>query len=251
MASIFDTREFNERLFFAQPDVSPTPPGARDELVEVALDIRLHVRVHPAPAASALVLLFHGNGEVVASYDDLAADYAAIGARLAVMDYRGYGASGGVPTLRTCLQDAGAVAAAVRAMSDLPLVIMGRSLGSACAAELARRVPAPAGVILESGFSDLHGLLRRRGTEHDGPLPADDLEAFEPLHKLRTGKAPLLVLHGANDTLIPPIEGIAAYDAAGTQDKRLVIIPDRGHNDVSFHPLYWEALRAWVAHLAT
>jgi uncharacterized protein len=249
MASIFDSPTFNTRLFFPRPVTSAPPPGAHDELLSVAPGVRIHLRIHPAPAARALVLLFHGNGEVVADYDHAAPDYAAAGARLAVMDYRGYGASSGVPTLRTCLSDARPILAAARAATTLPLVIMGRSLGSACAAELADAASAPAGVILESGFTDLGGLVRRRGFALDGPLPADDLATFDPLPKLHASTAPLLVLHGALDTLISPAEATAAHDAAGTASRRLVLIPGRGHNDLSAHPLYWEALRSFVDHV--
>jgi uncharacterized protein len=251
MPSIFDTPAFNERLFFPRPLASPPPPGAHDTRVAVARGVSVHLRVHAAPAARALVLLFHGNGEVVADYDGIAADYAAVGARLAVMDYRGYGASDGVPALRSSLADAHLVLAAARAASSLPLIVMGRSLGSACAAELTRTAPAPAGLILESGFTDLHRLVRRRGLELGGPLSADDRAAFEPLLKLGASTAPLLVLHGAQDTLIVPAEATAAHDAAGTTDKRLIFIPDRGHNDVSAHPLYWASLRSFVNHVTS
>lgn len=248
MRSIFDTPDFNARLFFPRPGASPPAPGAVDMRVAVAPGMSLHLRVHAAPSARALVLLFHGNGEIVADYDDAAADYAAVGARLAVVDYRGYGASDGVPTLRSCLADAHLVLAAARAASTLPLIIMGRSLGSACAAELARTLPAPAGMILESGFTDLHRLVRRRGLEL-GALTAEDRAAFEPLLKLGASTAPLLVLHGELDTLIVPAEARAAHDAAGTPDKRLIFIPGRGHNDVSAHPLYWSSLRSFIDHV--
>jgi hypothetical protein len=250
MASIFDSPAFNSRLFFPRPLTSAPPSGAHDELLTVAPGVQIHLRVHAAPSARALVLLFHGNGEVVADYDAAAPDYAAVGARLAVMDYRGYGASSGVPALRSALADARVVLAAARALTTLPLIVMGRSLGSACAAELTGTRSPPAGLILESGFTDLQGLVRRRGVSLDSPLPPDDLAAFDPLPKLRASRAPLLVLHGALDTLIAPTEATAAHDAAGTADRRLVLIPGRGHNDVSAHPLYWASLRAFVDHVA-
>ena len=247
MPSIFDTPELNARLFFPRPDTSTPPPGALDTLIEVAPGVRLHLRTHPAPAARVVVLLFHGNGEVVADYDAAAPHFAAAGARLAVVDYRGYGRSEGTPMLRTCLADAHLVARTVRAGASLPVVIMGRSLGSACAAELAAAFPAPAGVILESGFTDLRGFVLRRGLTVEGSFTPDDVTVFDPIHKLRACSAPVLVLHGAMDRLIAPEEGQAAHDAVGATDKELVLIPGRGHNDVSFHPLYWEALRAFVA----
>ncbi len=249
MSSIFDTPAFNTRLFFPRQDTSAPPPGARDVRVTVAPEISLHLRVHAAPTARALVLLFHGNGEVVADYDAAAPDYAAVGACLAVSDYRGYGASDGIPTLRSSLADAHLVLAAARAASTLPLILMGRSLGSACAAELARTIPAPAGLILESGFTDLHRLVRRRGLDLDGPLSPAESAAFDSRPKLGASTAPLLILHGALDTLIPPEEAGAAHDAAGTADKRLILIPGRGHNDVSAHPLYWASLRSFIDHV--
>jgi hypothetical protein len=62
--SIFDSDEFNDRLFVPRRDASPTPPGAHDRVIDVD-GATLHVRVHP-PAGGATLLLFHGNGEVVA-----------------------------------------------------------------------------------------------------------------------------------------------------------------------------------------
>jgi fermentation-respiration switch protein FrsA (DUF1100 family) len=54
-------------------------------------------------------------------------------------------------------------------------------------------------------------------------------------------------LHGADDTLIDPSEATAAIAAAGSADKQLVMIADRGHNDISAGDGYWEALAAFIA----
>ena len=234
--SIFDSREFNERLFFPRPDASAPPPGAVDTFVD-----GLHVRTHGNGLPT--LLLFHGNGEVVADYDDQAAHFAAAGASLAVMDYRGYGRSEGSPTLRGIIDDATKICAEIK-----PAIVMGRSLGSACAAELYARGAAPAFVI-ESGFVDLVALILRRGLPPQR-LTADELAAFDPLPKLARGTAPLLVLHGARDELIDPDEARRAHDAAGTRDKRLVYIANRGHNDLSFAREYWDALAKFVGGLS-
>lgn len=81
------------------------------------------------------------------------------------------------------------------------------------------------------------------------PLAEGDRAAFDPLPKLRASTAPLLVLHGALDTMIPPSEGVAAHEATGTADRRLVLIPDRGHNGISAHPLYRASLRSFIDHV--
>jgi len=256
----FDSEEFNRRLFFSSPRATSPPTGAVDLQVQVP-GASLHVRIHPAAAARWVLLLFHGNGEVVADYDDHAALFARAGAALAVMDYRGYGASTGTPTLRAALTDAPLVLEAVRrwfgerrpSTGDSPsdrLVVMGRSLGSACAAELyGTRPDGIAGFVLESGSSDLAGLVRRRGLAVPGDFSQDARRTFDPLPKLRRGNHPLLVLHGANDTMIAPAEAERAFETAGTRKKKLVLIPGRGHNDVSFADLYWTSLAEFLATL--
>ena len=246
MASLFDSREFNQRLFFARPDVTPPPAHAID--FEVTTEVALHVRWHRRRTELPTLLLFHGNGEVVADYDESADRFADVGVNLAVMDYRGYGRSAGNPTLRTALADAHGVLDAVRARSGTPLIVMGRSLGSACANELYASSPASVGgFVLESGFVDLGALIRRRGLTMPAELSHEELAAFDPIPKLARGNRPLLVLHGANDTMIAVDEAQRAFGAAGAQDKELVVIPNRGHNDVSLEVRYWEALAKLVA----
>lgn len=205
---------------------------------------RLHVRQYAAPATSRTLLLFHGNGEVVADYDAAAPRFARAGVALAVMDYRGYGRSTGAPTLRTLISDARSVADVVR-----PRVVMGRSLGGVAAHELyARPTAGMAGVILESSLFDLGNLIRRRGLVPPASFTEDERRAFEPATKLALGRLPLLVLHGERDEVIALQEARSALQAAGTADagKALVVVPGQGHNDVSSAARYWDAIAGFV-----
>ncbi len=248
--SLFDTDLFNNRLFFPDSRATTRPPRAVDHRVAVS-GASLHLRWHPSAPATATVLLFHGNGEVVSDYDGAAAQFAQAGAELAIVDFRGYGLSTGVPTLRTLIADARPSVDALLVGDPKPVVVMGRSLGAACAAELyATPPPGVAGFILESGFSDLEGLIHRRGLA-GRDITAADREDFDPIPKLQRGRHPLLVLHGAEDDLVVPAEGRAAFAAAGAPeaDKRLVLIPGRGHNDVSQSPVYWAALKGFITSL--
>jgi ADP-ribosylglycohydrolase len=126
---------------------------------------------------------------------------------------------------------------------------MGRSLGSACAAELARTSRAAAGFVVESGFSDLVAFASRRGIALE-VVPEADRDVLCPLRKFGTNTAPLLMLHGAEDELIVPSEARALFEASAARDRRLVLLPGRGHNDVSLHPLYWDELGAFVDRVA-
>jgi alpha-beta hydrolase superfamily lysophospholipase len=253
--SILDHPVIARTIFFPRPDFSPPPLGARDVMLEVEPGVHLHARVHGAPDAAAVVVLFHGNGEVVSDYDAAAPRFAQAGGALAVVDFRGYGRSEGEPGLRHLVGDARpAVEELLRHLTQAgevrPVVVMGRSLGSACAVEVACAVPPlVAGVVFESGFSDLAGVARRRGVAVES-VAEEDLEVLGPLRKLARIRTPLLVLHGAEDTLIAPEEGRAAFEASGAEDKRLVLIPGRGHNTVSHHLLYWEELAAFLRHVA-
>lgn len=238
--SIFDRDAFTRALFFPRRDASPPPPGARDAMIG-----GVHVRAHAAPGARCTLLLFHGNGEVVADYDDAAPSFAAAGAALAVADYRGYGQSSGAPTLRGLIEDARPIAQHF----DGPLIVMGRSLGGAAAHELyARPLPNMIGVVLESTFSDISGLVLRRGLAPP-PLSADERATFDPLAKLPLGRLPLLILHGGDDSLIVPDEARASLDAAGSADKTLVFVDGHGHNDLARAEPYWRALAAFVQRL--
>ena len=247
MESIFDHPRFADNLFYPARRSSLPPNGTRDLSVVVAEGVALHVRFYEHASSRVRVGFFHGNGEVIADYDDVAERYHRLGADLAVVDYRGYGRSEGQPTARTCITDPHPVGVCFARTPtatgrELPLVIMGRSLGSMCAVELSRKPPAgTVGIVLESGFTDLDAFVRRRGHQPN-ELSAHDREDFDPLGKLRASTLPLLVLHGERDTLIPPEDGRRAYDASGARDRRMFLIPGRGHNDLSAHPLYWEAI---------
>ncbi len=240
---LFDTELFNQRLFYPRPDHTPPGPTVVDHFVEVP-GARIHLRQHTTPGATP-VLHFNGNGEVVADYDKAAPKFARAGAELWVADYRGYGLSTGVPTLRNFISDSRLVAAHL----GRPFVVFGRSLGSAGAAELMGLAsPQLRGVVIDSGASDFTGLIRRREMEVPDTFSPEIRAVFDPLPKMKRGTAPLLVMHGLNDAVIHHREATLAFETAGTpaSQKTLCLIEGHGHNDVGTSPKYWEALRAFL-----
>lgn len=247
MPSLFDAPVFNERLFYPMPDEAPPPAGARD--LEVAVPGgRIQVRLFSAPSVACTLLLFPGNGEKPSDYDDMAGRYAEAGARLAVAGYRGYGRSLGEPTLRRALADAEAAFEALAAEVEGPIVVLGRSLGSSCAAQLAARAhPRLAGLVWECGFVDLYALIGRRGMAIPAQLPEPDLADFDPARKLALCPLPLLVFHGTEDSVIDPAEAALALRASGADQKQLVRIQGGGHNDLLGRTEYWRALELFLA----
>ena len=244
MYSIFDSQEFNENLFFPRQDTSPTPQNSDNIEVEVGAEIFVHIRRYPSPEARFSLLFFHGNGEIVSDYDNLAEHFNAIGAELIVADYRGYGRSSGFPTLRTSLEDAHKIFEQLKSTGKFKekVCIMGRSLGSASTLELCARRFDIAGCILESGYADPIPLVERRGLKIDKTTPEEDA-LFNNSEKIRSVKCPLLIMHGADDFLISPNEAKFNYDNAGSKMKHLEILEGVGHNDMMMASSYFITLK--------
>ncbi len=125
-------------MFFPRPDLpfGPSAAGAWDHFVEVEQTIRLRLRVFPADPSAPDILFFHGNGETARDYDMGAAAFQALPASLWAAEYRGYGPSTGAPSVDTFLTDAHRTLDEVLSLREEqgrhgPLLVMGRSLGSA------------------------------------------------------------------------------------------------------------------------
>jgi len=247
--SILDSPEFNASLFFPRADPSGPAYDADDLFVPTGDSERLHVRIHVEESAMTTLLFFHGNGEIAADYDGLRDAYRRLGVELVIADYRGYGKSTGVPMLRDLLPDAHAALAYLRDEERVRdrLVVMGRSLGSLPAIELAATDPDVAGLIVESGFADPKGIMERRGLPAS-LLTVEDAATYGNGEKMKRVRCPVLVLHGAEDDLISADEGRALH-AAAPGEKRLVILDGVGHNDILFGAPapYFEALRTFLA----
>lgn len=240
---LLDNADLIGRLFFPSDRHTPPPAGARDHFVSVP-GADLHLRVHGG--AGPALLLFHGNGENVCDWDEAAPTFARRGVRLCVVDYRGYGLSTGTPTMRNVLDDAPLIHAALTAIIEGPVVVMGRSLGSAPAWELAAQRPDLLGVVIDSGFTDVDAFTRRRGIDPN-TLPAEERRVLERLPKITASHQPLLLLHGEGDRAIAITEAEAARTASAATDKTLVRLPGKGHNDLWSHPDYGQSLAAFLA----
>lgn len=199
------------------------------------------------------ILYWHGNGEIAADYDAIGPTYAQMGITLLVVDYRGYGTSDGSPTCGNLLTDAiAAFELAEEILEDhgvapSRLYVMGRSLGSAAAIEVAVHAGGQlAGMIVESGFADTFALLARLGVRVEGATEVGD--GFGNAAKMGLISIPTLIIHGQKDVLIPATDGQELYRQSAVQDKRLVLIPAAGHNDLMLvgKAQYFEAIRTFV-----
>ena len=233
MVSIFDSYEFNQNLFFPRPDNSVCPSGAEDIFVEVENNCKLHIRHYVSERAVFSILFFHGNGEVISDYDDIAKYFKVLGCDFLVCDYRGYGKSDGIPSLRSTLIDASIL---YRHLIDNNLLkknvcVMGRSLGSAPTIEVCSRFSTITCCVIESGYADPIPLVERRGL-HITNITAEENTTFSNSEKIKSLKCSILIMHGAEDNLINPSEARVNYKNACSINKELAILKGVGHNDM-------------------
>lgn len=254
-----DHPSVNAAIFFPRPATGlPTPRGSEDLGIQVADGVTIAARYYPSELPLPTVLHFHGNGEIVPDYDDIAPIFHSVGASLVCTDYRGYGQSTGTPSALGLIEDAPIILDHVIAFlrergHTGPLVVMGRSLGSAPAIELAStRGGDLAGLIVESGFAQTPPLLALFGISLES-LGLADMEGMDNEDKMADVRIPLLVLHAQGDTLLPPWNGERLLERATSGDKRLVMIPNADHNTIMAFGghRYWGAIEAFLKALGS
>lgn len=225
-----------------------------DLLIPVEKDVVIGGRFYPVHPSAPTILFFHGNGEIASDYDDIGPLYNRLRINFLVVDYRGYGRSTGRPTISSMMKDAHTIFEWVlqwlqKRMYDGPLIVMGRSLGSASALEIAAHHESRFdGLIIESGFSHVEPLLNRMGIDMKA-LHVQEPEGSRNIDKIQTFHKPTLIIHAELDHLIPFSEGKALYDAGPAASKRLCKIPDADHNTIFFSGMssYMNAVQGLIA----
>ena len=251
---LLDQAKVSQVLFYPRRTyLASSFPGALSIGIQVEPGIVLGGQLYPAAPDSPAILFFHGNGEIAEDYDDIAPMYTQLGITLLVMDYRGYGTSGGVPTASHLLSDAVSVFEAMgrllneNGLAPTRLYVMGRSLGSAAAIEIAARADERlAGLIVESGFANTFALLARLGLQVRGA--DEERDGFGNAVKMSRITLPVLIIHGQDDVLIPASDAHELHRRCASPDKQLVLIPRAGHNDLMMVGLtpYMQAIRQFI-----
>jgi len=229
---------------------------AKDIYIPVGEQISIGARFHIAGKEAPNILFFHGNGEIVSDYDDLGPVYNRIGINFLPVDYRGYGRSGGEPTVSSMMRDCLTIYDFTRKwLSDNgctgPFIVMGRSLGSASALELASRHEDDIdGLIIESGFALAEPLLRLLGVDLRN-LNFVESKSFRNLDKIKQFRKPVLIIHAEFDHIIPYSDALQFYSASPSADKTLLKIPGANHNDIFYRGLteYLSAIKSFTGRL--
>ena len=230
---------FQDRLLYLPEvggrDLEATPADIGLDFEDLALETADGVRIHgwfvPAQPERAVVLFFHGNAGNISHRLDTLRMFRELGLSVLLLDYRGYGRSEGRPSEEGTALDARAawdwlIEDAGRTPDEI--VIAGRSLGAAVAAELAH-TRQPGAVILESPFRSV-------------PILAQEVYPFLPARWLArihypteeyvaTIEAPLFIIHSRDDEIIPFAHGEAVHAAARDPQP---LLPIRGGHNTGF-----------------
>jgi fermentation-respiration switch protein FrsA (DUF1100 family) len=184
----------------------------------------------PARDDRPVIVYFHGNAGHIGYRVGKVRPYLDAGYGVFLASYRGYGGNAGAPSEEGLYADARA-ALDYLAVADDPAVFYGESLGTAVAIQMAteRNVHA---IVLESPFSSAVDIARKQFPIYPVDLMTKD--KYDSAAKVGAVTAPLLVVHGERDAIIPPRFGhrLIAAAPAGTTVR---IIETAGHNDLYNH----------------
>ncbi|HUE04858.1 MAG TPA: alpha/beta hydrolase [Bryobacteraceae bacterium] len=224
-----------------------TDLGAQDVWLQTRDGVRLHAWWVEAPGSRVATLFFHGNAANLAHSPGHLREIRAAGSSVLIVDYRGYGKSGGRPTERGLYRDADAAYDHLTGIGYGPgqIVAHGESMGAAVAADLASR-RACVGLILEcpfTSYADMAGTVV--------PLVGRVFASgFATRRKIARVHVPLLVIHGDRDGTVPYGMGRAVFDGAN-EPKSFWTAEGATHIDIVeiAGPLYRARLRAFYEDL--
>ena len=240
-------------VFFPARTLAAVPAdfGLRAEELSIPAGdgVRLHGWWIDGPGRRVLIW-YHGNaGNIADRLPNARWFVEQLGVAVVLVDYRGYGRSAGAPDEAGLYRDGLAIydAVAARAVPARDVILFGRSLGGAVAIEVALRRPAGA-VALEAAFRSVPALAR----VHYWFVPRRAIRTqMDNESKIGRVPAPMLLLHGDRDRLVPLSHGRRLFERAA-RPARLHVVAGAGHNDtwvVGGAP-YADAWRTFLAETA-
>jgi fermentation-respiration switch protein FrsA (DUF1100 family) len=237
------------RYFVYLPDrtrVAPEGAGLSgvEEIVFKAADgTKLIAWYQPARGHKPTLLYFTGNSGNVANRAGKIRAIAADGYGVFMLNYRRYGGSEGRPSETRITADAVSAYDCLRGLGVAPhdIVAYGESLGTAVATRLSlqRHVEA---LVLEAPFTSIVdvGRLMWKGF----PLSLIMADQYRTIDRIGDVKAPLFIVHGGRDAIIPLDLARQVFHAAN-EPKRLEVVRAAGHNDL-FDRGAWDKVRSFL-----
>lgn len=234
-------------MYFPDPErVSPKSfnlAGVTERVIDAPDGARLISWYAPAAPGQPTILYFHGNGGSLASRSERVRRYVSRGYGVLMLSYRGYSGSTGSPSESANVADAKLAYDALNKDGVEPddIIVYGESLGSGVAVQVAadREV---GGLALDAPYTTIVDVAVLAYPYL--PVRPFVFDRYETVKYLPRVKAPLLVLHGEADQVIPVEMGKAVY-AAASAPKEIATFPRAGHSDHHLHGSY-DVLFRWI-----
>jgi fermentation-respiration switch protein FrsA (DUF1100 family) len=195
--------------------------------------LRLLAWYLPPARGRPVVLYFHGNAGSIANRVPRLADFADAGLGVLMPEYRGYGGNEGVPTETGLYADAAAAMDFLdkEAIAPNRIVVYGESLGTGVATRVASE-HGVAAVVLEAPYTSIAAIAAR----HYSFVPVGLMlkDRFDSLSRIAQLRAPILILQGERDQVVPPELGRELF-AAAPEPKQFWVAPGAGHEDLYDH----------------
>lgn len=207
----------NHSMFFPSSEIEVIPKNVNLSFVDVYIKTKDNIQLNgwfiPSQNSKYTIIFFHGNAGNISHRIEKIELLYKFGLNVFIIDYRGYGKSGGKPSEEGLYVDAeAAYDYLIKNFEINPenIILYGESLGCAVGVYLAseRKVKA---MILEGGFSSVRDVARR----YYPFIPSFMIfDRFDSLSKIKKIDVPKLFIHSKNDEIIPFKFAVKLYDAA-------------------------------------
>jgi len=216
-----------EKPYFETPEDYKWP--YEDVWLKTDDGVQLHAWWIGSKKYKRTVLLFHGNAGNISHRLHRISFYGKIPIRFFLLDYRGYGQSQGRPSEKGLYQDAKAAYLYLRnqELASKDIVLFGESLGGAVGIELAANESVDR-ILIESTFTSLREMGKLVMPFIPSPLVSNSFNSLENIKKTR---APILIVHGSRDSLVPVEMGRRLFEAAN-HPKEFFEVQGAEHNDM-------------------
>jgi len=238
-------------IYYPARDIITTPGLKGMEYEDIYFDSSDGIRLNgwffpPTDDRGETVLFCHGNADNISYFIDDVRTFMDIGLGVFIFDYRGYGRSGGNQSETGTYFDAEAAwkwLTKDRNINPSKIIIAGRSLGGAIAAWLAKE-HKPRALFLETAFTSVEDIASK--THPFVPVRFFLRYKYSTLDYLLKVKAPVLVVHSKDDTVVPFIHGQKLYAAAPSPKKFIELSGTHRNCFVESAEIYTEGIKDFL-----
>lgn len=237
-------------IYFPQKSLDATPESISLDYEDLTLSTSDGVDINawwiPHPQARATLLFLHGNAGNISHRLDSINIFHQLGLSVFIIDYRGYGKSTGEPSEEGTYIDAETAWSHLineRKINSDDIIVFGRSLGGGIASQLVEKHPAAA-LIIESTFTSIEKI----GGHYYPYLPTSLLAhiKYPSINRMPNINSPVLIIHSADDEIVPYKFGKELFEAANEPKIFLDIIGDHNYGFINSGTQYTDGLEQFI-----